>query len=279
MPEGPEVLVVADVIKNGIGKVFTAAEVVENVPGKLHRFSNTPIQNFELLQQPWKLSNVRAKGKLIVLEIEVLEIGLSIYAFSTLGMSGSWKWGGRKDKHARLTFHPESGPDLTFEDVRCYGSFRIVTSKSEALQIENRIGWDLLQAPMPNWSSVQSHRKFKNKQIGEILLDQSVFSGIGNIYKAEILYELGIHPEIVVQDLDSKLWEAINTTAHKILQQAYKLGGSSVVDFVADGKEGSAQETHKIYMKSLCPAGHPVKKLEQATRTTHFCPICQLKGK
>lgn len=276
MPESPEVCVVSDVIRKGAGKTFTNAEVVENVPGKLHRFSNTPIPNFDLLQNlDWMLTKVRTKGKLLILEIELLESGSQIFAYSTLGMSGSWKWGGRKDKHTRLTFTPTEGLDLSFEDTRCYGTFRVVVDHAEAREIERKIGWDLLQSEMPKWENVQKLRKFKNKPIGEILLDQSIFSGIGNIYKSEILYDLKINPEVITGDLSPNLWAQINESAHRILVLAYQMGGSSVVDFVADGKEGNAQDNHVIYMKHLCPEGHTVKRIEQAGRTTHFCPTCQ----
>lgn len=277
MPEGPEVRVVADAIEKGIGEVFEAAEVIENVLGTLHRYSKKPIPNWEHLQEPWVLQKVWTKGKLIIFEIEVIRTKKMFWILSTLGMSGDWRWNSAGHKHCRLAFIRQRG-DLSFVDVRCFGTVRVVTA-DEMIGATSKIGWDLLAMPAPKqiWRNIRT-LAIRHKPVGEALLEQKYFSGIGNIYKAEILYALRIDPTIKVADLTDHQWESINTTAHGILLKAYKLRGSSIVDFTADGVEGEAQHMLKIYGKSHCPKGHTVATLKQGKgsnrRTTWWCPTC-----
>ena len=68
-------------------------------------------------------------------------------------------------------------------------------SKDEFQKLQDRIGADPLRSdadPERAWHKITKSRK----AIGGLLLDQSVIAGIGNIYRAEILFKLGIHPEI-----------------------------------------------------------------------------------
>jgi len=280
MPEGPECRVVANAVQKGIGTRFEAAEIIENVSGTMHRYSREPIAHWHKLQQPWVLKAVRTKGKLIIFEIEICADQEQLWILSTLGMSGDWRWNSAGHKHCRIAFIRVRG-DLSFVDTRCFGTIRIVTPQ-QGKQIESKIGWDLLRAPCAKkrWDSFKE--TLADKPIGEALLSQNHFSGIGNIYKAEILYALKIDPTTKVSELTDDEWRNINVTAHEILQKAYKLNGSSIVDFTADGVEGSAQTILKIYGKEQCPKGHQTNTIKQgkgaSSRTTWWCPACISNG-
>jgi formamidopyrimidine-DNA glycosylase len=278
VPEGPEVAVIADAIKVGCPEIFEAAEIVENVPGKLHRYSRQKIENWDKLQKRWLLSDVGVKGKLILFEI-ITHDNKKLFGLTTLGMSGTYAWNSAGHKHCRFAFIRQRG-DLSFCDQRCFGTFRLATP-SKVKEIVNKIGWDLLKKPAPEklWETFQHHRKIKNKEIGVALMDQSLFSGIGNIYKCETMYALGIDPFIKVSKLSSSKWAQINQKAHEILVKAYELGGSSVKDYTYDGKEGQAQEILRIYASAYCPEGHPIQTAKQGSgsnqRTTWYCKVCQ----
>jgi len=279
MPEGPECQLVADAVKEHCEELFESAEIVENVPGKLHRYSRKPPKNFsELQNKQWILKNAYTKGKLIFFDIEIYKTGKKWVGLSTLGMSGDWRFNSSGHKHARLSFIRERG-DLSLVDVRCFGTFRLVTPE-EAREAKNKIGWDLLKAPMPEpaWDLLKLNKKIKDKPVGEILLNQNLFSGIGNIYKCETMYEIGINPKHTVSFLPKGTWKKINITAHQILQKAYELEGSSIVDFTANGVEGKAQTVLKIYGKKKCPRGHEVSTIKQGKgsneRTTWYCKKC-----
>jgi len=283
MPESPEVCTIADAVNKYCPQVFETAEIIENVPGKKHRYSRKAPKNWDKIHEhQFTLTGARTKGKLILLDIVTTRNKTKWVGLATMGMSGDMQWGSSEEKHCRYAFLGRMR-ELGYTDQRCFGTFRLVTPE-EAAQAEKKIGWDLLQGPMDPvaWKKLQQHKKIKDRPVGVVLLDQNLFAGIGNIYKCETLYELNIDPTTLVNDLAPDKWNQINTTSHNILQKAYKLGGSSVRDYTADGKEGKAQTILKIYGKVLCPKKHKVKKIKQGKgsqeRTTWFCQECILEN-
>jgi len=273
MPEGPEVRVVSDVIRRAVGKTVSAARIVENVPGIDHRFTKDGIPNLVALQGA-TLKEVKAFGKLLCLTFE-RGPGEVWQMLNTLGMSGSWAWNGSSYKHARLNLSFADETSIAFIDARCFGTIRIMTPSLAAKEIK-KIGFDLLDAPMPEdqWAALQTKKGLTDLPVGEALLVQKHFSGIGNIYKSETLYACCIDPRVLVKDLPKEDWGSINHAANKILQKAYKLGGSSVESFQADGKDGDMQNHLAIYGMGRCPEGHETSHIDQSGRTTWFCETC-----
>ena len=282
MPEGPEVRVVANAIQKGLPTIFEGAEIIENVPGKLHRYSREKPERWHIISHnQFKMNKARTKGKVIFLDIETLHDNKPWVLVVTLGMEADFRWNSAGHKHTRLAFIKTRG-DLSFVDSRCFGTLRICTPK-EARDIESSKGWDLLHAPMPKerWAELKMHKKICDKPVGPVLLDQTLFSGIGNIYKAEALFLSGIHPASIVKNIPQSKWDTINYHAHKVMFEALKKNGTSVIDFTADGVEGQGQQLLRVYMKTQCPKGHRVSKLKQGSganeRTSWFCSTCQDK--
>lgn len=276
MPEGSECHVISDVINKGQNLIFEGSQIIENTNSK-HRYSRkAPINWNVIANNRWKLINARCKGKLILIEIELIENKQKWVILATLGLSADFRWNSIQHKHCRLSFLQITGEDLSFIDIRNFGSIRIVTNEN-ASKLESKIGHDLLQSPMSkqDWKELQSHPKIKDQEIKIALMEQKYFSGLGNIYAAESIYELGINPRKIIKDLDPIKWELLNNVSHNILQKAYSLNGSSVKDYTFDGKRGSAQTMLKIYSKKLCPLNHKVETIEQNKRTTWYCPQCQ----
>ena len=177
--------------------------------------------------------------------------------------------------HARLNLVCE-GLNLTFVDQRSFGSFKIVDRKGLKKKLKT-IGHDLTKSPMPyiQWQSLRNNPKIKNKPLGELLMSQKWFSGIGNIYKAEILYRAKIGPGVTPENLKDFEWAEINVFAHKILKNALAAGGSSVYTYNSNGKLGKFQRSLKVYKKKECPKGHPISSILQNKRTTWYCASCQ----
>lgn len=278
MPEGPEVRVVADAVAKSIGTIFEGAEVTENVPGTLHRYSKKKPDDWSVIAaNRWQLVGVRTKGKLILLDVKILGNNEPWVLLITLGMSGDLRWNSAGHKHTRFAFLKADGGDLSMVDIRCFGSLRVVIP-DRAKKLESKIGHDVLKAPMNEglWKNLQSHSKISKMEIKPALMTQNFFSGLGNIYACETLYELGINPRRIVGQLDLKKWEQINQTAHLILQKAYLLNGSSVKDYTFDGKKGQAQTLLKVYGRETCPRGYKVQTIQQDERTTWFVPELQI---
>lgn len=280
MPEGPEVARIAEVINKAAGKIFVKAEIIENTPGVIHKFTKQGMPGLNILQNnPWKLISATAIGKVI----QVTIIGNynshlyheSFHLLCRLGMSGTWAWDAKDHKHARFNLVTDTGEDLTFLDQRCFGTIEIVdlfTSQERFFVV----GHNLLESPMPSVQWKRYKTLMGGKILGPALLEQDKFSGIGNIYKSEILYRTGIKPDIHINDLTDEQWENINQMAHIVLKEAYDAGGSSIREYSADGKEGSYQLQLQAYGRKQCPKGHPITKLKQKSRTTYWCQQCQV---
>jgi len=280
VPEGPECRVVADVISQlALNKEIAYATIVENVAGIGHRYSRKEPKNWGALTTPFWVRGVGTKGKLISLDISKdTSSEVTWVILVTLGMSGDFQHNALQHKHCRYAFKfndPNDG-NLCFIDPRCFGTIRIVTPQ-EANKLASKIGWDLLVAPMPDdaWHKLKLSSKLLSSQVGELLLEQKHFSGLGNIYRAETLYRAKINPRTPPMLLSKEQWKSVNQIGHKLLQEAYMLKGCSVADFTANGVEGRAQQLLQVYGKSNCPQGHPIEKIAQSDRTMWFCGQCQ----
>ena len=292
MPEGPEVRLVGAVIAEALDKRFLP-KIIENTD-RLHRFSTKGIPGWDLIKDGFTITGVTTKGKMICISVKNRQ-GETLAILNTLGMTGTWAFDAEFEKHARLAFFPlVSTPCggalatslaalcdgntrvLTFLDQRCFGTIRVMPLPTAA-KLLTKIGHDLLHAPAPPelWTSFQQHKSLRDQPVGEALLDQRFFSGIGNIYKAETLYSAGIHPFRLVRDLSSEEWERINRLAHVIMNNALQAGGSSVENFQANKQDGSFQQHLRVYGRKQCPQGHLVQTADQDGRTTWFCPTCQ----
>ena len=102
---------------------------------------------------------------------------------------------------------------------------------------------------------------------------------MGNIYADESLFRAGIRPRRRASSLTREDLRRLYPAVREVLQEAIKLGGSSVSDYVdADGEEGFFQLQHRVYGREgeKCLACKtPIKRIVIAGRSSHYCPKCQ----
>jgi len=119
----------------------------------------------------------------------------------------------------------------------------------------------------------------KKGKIKQVLMDQKIIAGIGNIYSDEILWWARIHPAKNVSELDEKELKSIYRNVKKVLKQAVKLRGESISDFRdLQGRKGFFDTERKVYRREgeKCRrCGAVIKKLKIGGRSAHFCPRCQ----
>ena len=113
--------------------------------------------------------------------------------------------------------------------------------------------------------------------IKQILLNQKLIAGIGNIYASEILFDAKISPLIRGKDLKISLVSKLIKSIRKILRKAIKYGGSSIRDYRSiDGTLGNFQSNFKVYNKDDKKIdGDKVIKIVQYGRSTFYCPKIQ----
>lgn len=119
----------------------------------------------------------------------------------------------------------------------------------------------------------------RSVSIKQLIMDNHVVVGVGNIYACEALFGAGINPRLAAGKLGiarcAKLVDAIRTT----LNSAIQAGGSTLRDFVnATGNPGYFQQQHWVYGRAGQPCltcGNPVLQIKQGQRSTFYCGVCQ----
>ena len=174
--------------------------------------------------------------------------------------------------HARLGL--ASGRELRFVDARRFG--RLEFRDLDRANAFGAPGAEPLSIGSDEFAVLFRGRKLAIKAA---LLNQSLLSGVGNIYADESLFHAGIRPRRAAGRLTRAELERLRQALRKILQQAIRLGGSSVSDYVdANGARGFFQLEHCVYLRTGQPCrrcGTPIRRILLAGRGTHYCPHCQ----
>lgn len=179
-----------------------------------------------------------------------------------------------KHTHLRLIFQ-DDGPEIWFRDVRKFGKVEFL-SKGESCKRLDKLGADALIAD--NDVLWEASRK-RSVAVKSILLDQSVLSGIGNIYADEALFLAGVKPMRKANKLTRQECIDLTKYAREVMTRSIEAGGSSISDYInPSGEDGGYQDERKVYglEGEPCPAcGKPIKRVVISTRSSCYCPKCQ----
>ena len=138
----------------------------------------------------------------------------------------------------------------------------------------DRIGPDVLRSdaePMRAFARITKSKL----PIGQLIMDQSVIAGIGNIFRSEILWRQGVHPKTPGTNIDKTTFDRIWADARDLLALGVKY--NSIITVEAKGPSpGKYQERVNIYKKNRCPeCGGDIQCHVLAGRTAYFCEQCQ----
>ena len=113
--------------------------------------------------------------------------------------------------------------------------------------------------------------------IGQLVMDQKVIAGLGNIYRTEILWRQRLHPEREGRSLSRADFDAFWTDAAALLRIGVEQRAIITVDGAARGRSRYGARTN-IFKKKTCPrCGGTIRQLEMATRKVFCCETCQEK--
>ena len=170
---------------------------------------------------------------------------------------------------------------LSITDSRKFAQARLVKSQRSLLDLKEwrDIGVDFLSDIVtPAWL-FQIFQQEKKRVIKVVLLDQSKFSGVGNIYACEILFKSRISPLCLARELSFSEVEAIVNFGKKIILKAINKKGTSIFSFRnPSGTLGGYQRELFVYARNNKPCrccGNYIKRLKQAGRFTYYCSFCQ----
>lgn len=182
-------------------------------------------------------------------------------------MWGSWSiypknrpWDKPRDR-ARIVFHTPTHDAVAFSAP--------VVKVLTAHELENDKWGNLGPDPLRSDFSFKEFTKRLNtqngKEIGEVLLNQQVISGIGNILRIEILFYAHIHPRRLVHTLT-------NPEKNEIIRWTFKLSQTWLQEM---GKNKSWLQIYRSAGKPCPVCGTPIQFFRQAGRVTYACPRCQ----
>jgi formamidopyrimidine-DNA glycosylase len=174
--------------------------------------------------------------------------------------------------HARLRL--ASGREIRFVDPRRFG-------RLEFRKLKKDQGFEAKGAEPLTIGGAEFARLFRGRKLAikAALLNQTLLSGVGNIYADEGLFHAGIRPRRAAGRLSRAELERLRVALKSVLEDAIRLGGSSVSDYVdAEGVRGFFQLEHRVYQRTDEPClvcSTPIRRIVVGGRSTHYCPHCQ----
>ena len=286
MPELPEV----EIVKQSLKKTIKSKKILKvYVKNRDLRFKVE--KNFELKLINKKIKNILRKAKYLILEMED-----NLFLLIHFGMSGTMHLVKKNKRNidTNLSFyHSQTLPlkhnhiiihfskfKIIYNDPRRFGFFKIIETKKELESYLNKYGKEPLDKDF-NYMYVKKKILDRKKNIKNILLDQNIISGIGNIYANEILFYSKINPKKIGSKLNFIEINKLIKFSKKVIKKAILRGGSSIRNFKnSNGERGSFQNEFKVYDKKdqLCPNLRCKKKIIKvniSNRSTFYCPYCQ----
>ncbi|MDP1719336.1 MAG: DNA-formamidopyrimidine glycosylase [bacterium] len=184
------------------------------------------------------------------------------------------------NKYIHLIFYLDNGQMLGFSDLRKFA--KIISGPKEV--IENlpelaKLGPEPLDKSFTYEKFKATLRQAQGKKIKQVLMDQEVIAGIGNIYSDDILWKAKINPFRPANELKNAELKNIYKAMREVLAKALKLRGTSTSDFRdTAGEEGGYTEFRAVYGREdePCPrCGAKIVRKKIGGRSAHFCPECQ----
>jgi endonuclease-8 len=115
--------------------------------------------------------------------------------------------------------------------------------------------------------------------IGQLLLDQKVMSGVGNVYRAEALFVNRINPSRPGRDITAEVFDALWSTIVAMLRQGVADNRIITLDrdeFDLPSGPGRRGDTTYVYHRDLClRCGSPIQTVDLGGRPCYYCPVCQ----
>lgn len=240
----------------------------------------TDLEKFKKLKRGLKRKKIKKiwrRGKNIIFE---LSGGYSLLVHQKLTghlLYDDWDKKDKANSYIHLKFFLDNGKVLALSDLRKFAKVELWKTKDLVKEL-NSLGPEPLENDFTfeKFKEVLKNQKGKIKQV---LMDQEVIAGIGNIYSDEILWRARIHPFKRGAKLTEKELKSIYRNIKPVLTKAIELGGESISDYRnPEGKKGVFDIERKVYRRQgeKCPrCGTKIKRAKLAGRSAHFCPACQ----
>jgi formamidopyrimidine-DNA glycosylase len=166
---------------------------------------------------------------------------------------------------------------LTEAGSKKRASLHVVAGEA-GLQSLDPGGLEVLDADLETFAAAL---KSSNHTLKRALTDPRMFSGIGNAYSDEILFDAGLSPVALTQKLKDeeirRLFETIRTTLLRWVEELRSEAGDKFPEKVTAFREGMA--VHGRYKQACVRCGAKVQRIRYASNETNYCARCQTGGK
>lgn len=287
MPELPEVEVVRSGLQRWVsGREIRSVDVLH--PRAIRRQEGGAAELADaVVDRTVRCASRRGK----YLWLPLLDPGAAVPAaalIAHLGMSGQLliePADAPDERHLRIrfAFHDE-GRELRFVDQRTFGGMWVtdlVPDDRGGLVPDEvaHIARDLLDQDLDEAAVVADIRR-RDSEIKRVLLDQTVASGIGNIYADEALWRAGIHGRRPARSLTGAQVRDLLGHARAVMEQALAQGGTSfdALYVNVNGQSGYFDRSLEAYGREGEPCrrcGTPIRREAFMNRSSFWCPSCQ----
>ncbi len=267
MPELPEVETVKETLKKEVlNRIIKDVEIYYN-----NIIAYPDIETFKKQIKNQHINDILRRGKFLMFKLD------DYYLLSHLRMEGRYYIrDGEKLKHEHVRFILND-KNLCYIDTRKFGRMYLIPiDEIYNMKPLNELGlepWD------NNLNVSYLKEKYRNKKlpIKTVLLDQSIITGIGNIYDDEILFLSKINPYKKACDLKDKDLSNIINNTRIVLEKAIKLGGTTIRTYESsEGVHGLFQNELLVHGKDICPNCNNKLNVEHINgRGTYYCKKCQ----
>lgn len=281
MPELPEV----EVVRRGLqahvaGRTITAVQVLHpravrrHVPGAADLTAR-------LLGA--RITGTDRRGKFLWLTLEndgVTDTALVVH----LGMSGQMLLGPLdRTEHLRIAAALDDGTAMSFVDQRTFGGWQLAdlvsVDGSRVPEPVAHIARDPLDPSFDRDAVITALRR-KHSEIKRQLLDQTVASGIGNIYADEALWRAGVNGARVAEKLTRRQLGELLDSAAEVMREALGQGGTSFDSLYVNvnGQSGYFDRSLNVYGRegrNCHRCGAVIRREKFMNRSSFYCPRCQ----
>lgn len=273
MPEMPEV----ETVRRGLNSQVKGRKIT-HVEIRYQNLITGDVKQFSEFVTGATITDVGRRAKFLLIH---LDNGYTI--ISHLRMEGRYRISADPsaiDKHSHAIFSLDNGEKMIYNDVRKFGRMQLwPTAELSTNKSIMKLGPEPL-SPDFTFEKLKPRIMRHRKDIKTVLLDQSVLSGLGNIYVDEVLWQVKIHPQTPANHLSDEDIKAIIVASNQEMESAIANGGSTVRSYIdATGHKGNMQNSLKVYGKEGTPCPRcktEIEKIKVGGRGTHFCPKCQI---
>lgn len=249
---------------------------IKNVNVLYERMIESDINEFKNNLIGLEFSDILRKGKWLLFEIG------DYYLCSHLRMEGKYFIKNHDEeinKHEHVIFTFTDNTELRYHDTRKFGRMNLVLKKDiNSVEGVRKQGIEPIDS---NLSKEYLYDAFKKKRLPmkTLLLNQTIISGLGNIYADEVLFASKINPLKLGNEITLDECQRIVDSSKLIIEEAIKCGGTTIKSYTSSlGVTGRFQQNlmaHKRENEQCKNCDSIIKRIVVGGRSTYYCENCQ----